>query len=202
MKAIRIAFLIALIALPSSSFARSRGGAVVVRTGFSGRTVATGFVGGAATGIPGRAVVVRPGFPAGVGFVRPGFGNRVVFIKPGFPARFVAGGVATGIVLNPFFFPRSFYFSGPFIYYYPPSRVFASSYYPPSYSYEVAPPAEIAPPAPSTPAPSDAYDRGYSEGYAQGYEQAQKEREKERYEEGKKRGYEEGYEAGKEVESP
>ncbi|HJU63876.1 MAG TPA: hypothetical protein VJ864_17690, partial [Candidatus Binatia bacterium] len=105
MKAIRIAFLIALIALPSSSFARSRGGAVVVRTGFSGRTVATGFVGGAATGIPGRAVVVRPGFPAGVGFVRPGFGSRVgfvrpgfgsrvVFIKPGFPARFVAGGVA------------------------------------------------------------------------------------------------------------
>ena len=101
-----------------------------------------------------------------------GFANRVVFVRPGFPGRFVApgfvGGVATGIVLNPFFFPRSFYFPGPFIHYYPPSSVFSSDYYPPSYAYEVAPPPS------SAPAPSDAYDRGYSEGYSQGYEEAQK----------------------------
>ena len=140
MKGIRIAFLIALIALPSSSFAWSRGGAVVVRPGFPGRAVVVG------PGFANRAVLVRPGFPGKVAFVRHGFGNRVVFVRPGFSARFVApgfvGGVATGIVLNPFFFPRSFYYPGPFIYYYPPSRVFASGYYPPSYSYEVAPPPE------------------------------------------------------------
>jgi hypothetical protein len=199
MKAMRIALLIALIVVPSSSFAWSRGRAVVVRPGFPSRAVVVG------PGFANRGVFVRPGFAGGVPFVRPGFGNRVV-VRPGFPARFVApafvGGVATGLVLNPFFFPRSFYFPGPFIYYYPPSRVLASGYYPPSYSYEIAPPPETAPPAPSTPAPSDAYDRGYSEGYARGYEEAQKEREKERYEEGKTRGYEEGYEAGKEVHSP
>ena len=99
-------------------------------------------------------------------------------------------------VLNPFFFPRSFYFPGPFIHYYPPSYAFSSDYYPPSYSYEV-PPHRL-----SAVAPHDAYDRGYSEGYSQGYEEAQKERDKERYEEGKKRGYEEGYDAGKDVQNP
>jgi hypothetical protein len=199
MKAITIAALIALIAIPSSSFAWSRGRAVAVRPGFHGHTVAAGFVGGVATGIPRRAVVVRPGFHSRVAFVNPGFANRVVFVRPGFPGRFVAtgfvGGLTTGIVLNPFFFPRSFYFPGPFIHYYPPSSVFSSGYYPPSYSYEVAPP-------PSAPAPPDAYDRGYSEGYSQGYEEALKERDKERYEEGKKRGYEEGYKAGQDVQNP
>ena len=48
MKAIRVIVLIALIAIPSSSFAWSRGGAVVVRPGF-----------------PSRAVFVRTGFPGG-----------------------------------------------------------------------------------------------------------------------------------------
>ncbi len=56
MKAVRVIVLIALIAIPSSSFAWSRGGAVVVRPGF-----------------PSRAVFVRPGFPGRVAFVRPGF---------------------------------------------------------------------------------------------------------------------------------
>src|SRR4029453_7306975 len=105
MKAVRIIALIALIAIPSSAFAWSRGGAVVARPGFAN-----------------RAVVVGPGFANRAVFVRPGFANRVVFVRPGFPGRFVApafvGGVATGIVLNPFFFPRSFYFPGPFINYY------------------------------------------------------------------------------------
>lgn len=171
MKAIRMILLIALIAVPSSAFAWSRGGAVVVRTGF-----------------PSRAVFVRTGFP-----------SRVVFVNR-FPRRFVAagfvGGLATGIVLNQAFFPRSFYFPGPYINYYPPGYVYYPYYYPPSYSYAVppAPPPAVA--------PKDAYDRGYSEGYSQGYEEAQKERDKERYEEGKKRGYEEGYEAGKEVPNP
>jgi len=127
--------------------------------------------------------------------------NRTIVVRPGFPGRFVArgfvGGVTTGIVLSPFFFPRSFYFPGPYIYYYPPSRVFSPGYYPPSYSYAV-PPLSASP----APTPRDAYDRGYSEGYAQGYEEALKERDKERYEEGKKRGYEEGYEAGKEAQDP
>jgi hypothetical protein len=172
MKAIRMILLIALTAVPSSSFAWSRGGAVVVRTGF-----------------PSRAVFVRSGFP-----------GRVAFVRPGFPGRFAAagfvGGVATGIVLNPFFFPRSFYFPGPYINYYPPGYAYYPNYYPPSYSYAVppAPPPAVA--------PSDAYDRGYSEGYSKGYEEALKERDKERYEEGKKRGHEEGYEAGKDVQNP
>ena len=194
MKALRVIVLIALIVVPSSAFAWSRGGAVVVRPGFANRAVVVG------PSFANRAVFVRPGFPGRVAFVRPGFANRVVFVRPGFPGRFVApafvGGVATGIVLNPFFFPRSFYFPGPFINYYPPSSVFSSGYYPPSYAYEVAPPP------PSAPAPPDAYDRGYSEGYSQGYEEAQKERDKERYEEGRKRGYEAGYEAGREVQNP
>src|SRR5215813_11423464 len=124
MKAVRIIALIALIAIPSSAFAWSRGGAVAVRGGF-----------------PSRAVVVGPGFANRVVFVRPGFANRVVFVRPVFPARFFGpaffGGLATGIVLNPFFFPRSFYFPGPLIYYYPPSNVLASDSYPPSYSYDV-----------------------------------------------------------------
>jgi hypothetical protein len=183
MKAVGVIALIATIAIPSSSFAWSGGRAVVVRSGFSG-----------------GAVFVRPAFPGGVGFIRPGFPGRVVFVRPGFPGRFIApgfvGGVATGIVLNPFFFPRSFYFPGPFIYYYPPSSVFSSVYYPPPYSYPLPP----APPPAA--APTDAYDRGYSEGYSQGYQEALKERDKERYEEGRKRGYEEGYEAGKEVQNP
>ena len=193
MKAVRVIALIVLIAVPSSSYAWSRGRAVVVRPGFSGRAVVAG------PGFAGRPVVVAPRFAHRPIFVRPGFPGRVVFVRPGFP-RFVGsafvGGVTTGIVFNPFFFPRSFYFPGPLVYYYPPSTVFASGYTPPSYSYEVAPPP------PSAPTPSDAYDRGYSEGYAQGYEEAQKERDKERYEEGKKRGYEEGYEAGKEAQNP
>jgi hypothetical protein len=58
----------------------------------------------------------------------------------------LAGGYR--IVLNPFFFPRSFYFPGPFINYYPPSTVFSSGYYPPSDSYEVAPPPPSAPALP------------------------------------------------------
>src|SRR5215831_15231022 len=174
MKAIRIIALIALIAIPSSAFAWSRGGAVVVRGGFPGRAVVVG------PGFANRAVFVRPVFPGRVAFVRPGFANRVVFVngfprrvafvRPFFPARFVApaffGGLATGIVLNPFFFPRSFYFPGPLAYYYPPSSVLASGDYPPSYSYDVAPPPPAQP-------PTDAYDRGYSEGYSQGYEEAQ-----------------------------
>ena len=135
MKAVRVIALIALIAIPSSSYAWSRG----------------------------RAVVVRPGFPSRVVVVQPGFANRVVVVRPAFPGRFVAGGfvggVTTGIVLNPFFVPRSFYLPGPYIYYYPPSRVYAPGYYPPSYS--------VPPSIPPAPAPSDAYDRGYSEGYAQ-----------------------------------
>jgi hypothetical protein len=182
MKAVGVIVLIALIAIPSSSFAWSRGGAVVVRTGF-----------------PSRAVFVRSGFPGRAAFVRPGFPGRVVFVN-GFPRRFVGagfvGGLATGIVLNPFFFPRSFYFPGPYINYYPPGYAYYPNYYPPSYSYAVppAPPPAVA--------PSDAYDRGYSEGYSRGYEEAQKERDKERYEEGKKRGHEEGYEAGKDVQNP
>jgi hypothetical protein len=182
MKAVGVIVLIALIAIPSSSFAWSRGGAVAVRTGF-----------------PSRAVFVRSGFPGRAAFVRPGFPGRVVFVN-GFPRRFVGagfvGGLATGIVLNPFFFPRSFYFPGPYINYYPPGYAYYPNYYPPSYSYAVppAPPPAVA--------PSDAYDRGYSEGYSRGYEEAQKERDKERYEEGKKRGHEEGYEAGKDVQNP
>ena len=183
MKAVRVIALIALIGIPSSSFAWSRGGAVGVRPGFAN-----------------RAVVVGPGFANRTVFVSRGFPGRVAFVRPGFPARFVGpafvGGLATGIVLNPFFLPRSFYFPGPLIYYYPPSSVFASGYYSPSYSYEVAPPP------PSAPAPPDAYGRGYSEGYAQGYEEALKQRDKERHEEGRKRGYEEGYEAGKEAQNP
>lgn len=180
--AVRGIVLIALIAIPSSSFAWSRGGAVIARPGFSN-----------------RAVFVRSSFPGRVVFVQPGFPNRVVFIN-GFPRRFVApgffGGVATGIVLNPAFFPRSFYFPGPFINYYPSNYAYYPAYYPPSYSYAVPP---ALPPAV---APNDAYDRGYSEGYSQGYEEAQNERARERYEEGKKRGYEEGYEAGKDVQNP
>jgi hypothetical protein len=182
MKAVRVIVLIAVIAIPSSSFAWSRGGGVIVRPGFSN-----------------RAVFVRSSFPGRVVFVQPAFPNRVVFVN-GFPRRFVApgffGGVATGIVLNPAFFPRSFYFPGPYINYYPSGYAYYPDYYPPSYSYAVppAPPPAVA--------PNDAYDRGYSEGYSQGYEEAQKERAKERYEEGKKRGYEEGYEAGKDVQNP
>jgi hypothetical protein len=57
MKAVRVIILIALIAIPSSSYAWSRGRAVVVRPGF-----------------PGRAVVVTPGFA-----------NRVVVVRPAFP---------------------------------------------------------------------------------------------------------------------
>jgi len=182
MKVVRVIALIALIGIPSSSFAWSRGGAVGVRPGFAN-----------------RAVVVGPGFANRAVFVSRGFPGRVAFVRPGFPARFVApafvGGLASGIVLNPLFLPRSFYFPGPLVYDYPQSSVFASGYYPPSYSYEVASP----PPASS---PPDAYGRGYSEGYAQGYEEALKERDKERHEEGRKRGYEEGYEAGKEAQNP
>src|SRR5262247_803494 len=121
MKAVRIIALIALIATPSSAFAWARGGAVVVRPGFSGRAVVVG------PGFTNRAVFVGPGFPGSVAFVRPGFANRVVFVngfprtvafvRPVFPTRFVGpaffGGLATGIVLNPFFFPRSFIFLGP-----------------------------------------------------------------------------------------
>src|SRR5215467_8919533 len=187
MKALRIIALIALIAIPSSAFAWSRGGAVAVRGGFPSRAVVVGpgFPSRAVVvgpGFPSRAVVVgpgfanravfvRPGFPGSVAFVRPGFANRVLFVngfprrvafvRPFFPARFVGpaffGGLATGLVLNPFFLPRSFYFPGPLAYYYPPSSVFASGDYPPSYSYDVAPPPPAQP-------PTDAYDRGYSEG--------------------------------------
>ena len=192
MKAVRMILLIALIAVPSLAFAWSRGGAVVVRRGFPSRAV---FV---SPGFPSRGIVVRPGFANRVVFVN-GFPRRVAFVSPGFPGRFIApgfvGGVATGIVLSPFFFPRSFYFPGPYINYYPPGYVDYPVYYPPSHSYQVAP-------TPSVPAPSDAYDRGYSEGYSQGYEEALKERDKERYQEGRKRGYDEGYEAGKEVQNP
>ena len=110
MKAIRTAALIALIAMPGSAFAWSRGGAVVVRPGFPSRAV---FV---SPGFPNRGIVVRPGFANEVVFIN-GFPRRVAFVRPGFPGRFIApgfiGGVATGIVLNPFFFPRSFYFPGP-----------------------------------------------------------------------------------------
>jgi hypothetical protein len=188
MKAVRIIALVALIAIPSSSFAWSRGGAVVVRPGFSN-----------------RAVFVRNSFPGRAVFVRPGFPNRVVFVN-GFPRRFVApvffGGVATGIVLNPAFFPRSFYFPGPYINYYPSGNAYYP-YYPPSYSYAVPPPSyAVPPPPPPAVAQNDAYDHGYSEGYSHGYEEAQKERARERYEEGKRRGYEEGYEAGKDVQNP
>jgi hypothetical protein len=169
--AVRVIVLIALIAIPSSSFAWSRGGAIIVRPGF-----------------PSRAVFVRSSFP-----------GRVVFVN-GFPRRVVAagfvGGVATGIVLNPAFFPRFFYFPGPYINYYPPGYTYYPDYYPPSYSY-AAPPA-----LPPAVAPSDAYERGYSEGYSQGYGEAQKERDRERYEEGKKRGYEQGHDAGKGDQSP
>jgi hypothetical protein len=167
MKAVGVIVLIALIAIPSSSFAWSRGGAA---------------------------------------FVRPGFPGRVVFVN-GFPRRFVGagfvGGLATGIVLNQAFFPRSYYYPGPYIYYYPPRYAYYPyypNYYPPAYSYY--PSYSVPPPPPPAPAPSDAYDRGYSEGYSRGYEEAQKERDKERYEEGKKRGHEEGYEAGKDVQNP
>src|SRR5215475_16204095 len=156
MKAVRIIALIALIATPSSAFAWSRGGAVVVRSGFAGRAVVVGpgFANRAVfvrPVFPGSVAFVRPGFPGSVAFVRPGFANRVIFVRPVFPARFFGpaffGGLATGIVLNPFFFPRSFYFPGPLIYYYPPSSVLASGDYPPSYSYDVAPPAPPAPEA-------------------------------------------------------
>ena len=157
MKAVRIIALIALIAIPSSSYAWSRGG----------------------------AVVVRPGFSSGVVVARPGFANGVVFVRPAFPGRFVAGRV----VVNPVLYPRPYYFSSPYIYYYPSSSVY-------SYSYTV-PPSTL-----SAPTPRDAYDRGYAEGYSQGYEEALKARDKERYEEGKKQGYEQGYEAGKEAPNP
>src|SRR5262249_22147509 len=145
MKTIRIISLIALIAIPSLAFAWSRGGAVVVRGGFSGRGVFGGAGFGKRTVVIGpgfcqKAVFVGPVFPGSVAFVRPGFANRVVFVngfprrvafvRPFFPARFVTpaffGGLATGIVLNPLFFPRSFYFPGPLAYYYPPSSVLAS----------------------------------------------------------------------------
>jgi len=157
MKAVGVIVLIALIAIPSSSFAWSRGRAVGVRPGFPGRFVAAGF----------------------------------------------AGGLATGIVLNRAFFPRSYYYPGRYIYYYPPRYSYYPyypNYYPPAYSYYSS--YSVPPSPPPVPAPSDAYDRGYSEGYSQGYEEAQKERAKERYEEGQKRGYEEGYEAGKDVQNP
>src|SRR5215475_2150532 len=135
MKAVRIVVLIALIAIPSSAFAWARGGAVVARPGFSG-----------------RAVVVAPGFSNRAVFVN-GFPRTVAFVRPVFPARFVGpvffGGLATGIVLNPFFVPRSFYFPGPLVWYYPPSSVLASGYFPPSSAYDVAPPP------PPAPAPSD-----------------------------------------------
>ena len=157
MKTVRIIALIALIAIPSSSYAWSRGG----------------------------AVVVRPGFSSGVVFARPGFANGVVFARPAFPGRFVAG----RLVVNPVLYPRPYYFSSPYIYYYPSSSVY-------SYSYTV-PPSTL-----SAPTPRDAYDRGYAEGYSQGYEEALKARDKERYEEGKKQGYEQGYEAGKEAPNP
>src|ERR1700752_311967 len=99
MKAVRIIALIALIGIPSSSYAWSRGG----------------------------AVVVRPRFSSGVVVARPGFSNGV-FVRPAFPGRFVAGRV----VVNPVLYPRPYYFSSPYIYYYPSSSVY-------SYSYSVPP---------------------------------------------------------------
>ena len=62
MKAIRIILLIALIAVPNSAFAWSRGGAEPLSL----------------DPVSPRGVFVRPGFANGVVFVRPGFANRVV----------------------------------------------------------------------------------------------------------------------------
>ena len=62
MKAVRVIVLIALIAIPGSSYAWSRGGAVIVRPGFRGGAVVVG------PGFANRAVFVRPGFPGGVAF--------------------------------------------------------------------------------------------------------------------------------------
>src|SRR6266850_1736937 len=148
MKAVRIIALIALIAIPSSSYAWSRGG----------------------------AVVVRPGFSRGVVVARPGF-NGVVFVRPAFPGRFVTGRVIVNPVLYPwpyyFSSPYNYYYPSSSVYSYsytvPPStlsaptprdaydRGYAEGY---SQGYEEALKARD----------KERYEEGKKQGYEQGYE--------------------------------
>src|SRR5215471_17261771 len=157
MKTIRLIILVALIAIPNSSLAASRGRAAVGRSGFVRPPFAHGMVS------------PRPFFPFRSRFiviVRPPFAHRVVFPRPFFPfrSRFIVIGqppFAHRIIFPQafFLFPSVYSYSQPYAYS-PYSYGDYTAPYNMNYSAQSYP---ISPPPP----PADAYDRGYSEGYAQ-----------------------------------